>query len=298
MKSKSKGRLGTEIFGWSLNSPYLAYSAIFFLIPIVWAFWLSTMDWNLMSKNREFVGVNNFIDLFSDKRVQAAFFNSFRYLLAIVLLTVIAGVVVGLLVYHLPRAVKGICSVLFFIPYLTSGVATAVVMRYLLSDNGLLSTFLRDTFGISVKWLQDKNWTFWVIVLLVVWKMAGYYGLFFLSGLESISADIYEAAMIDGSTGLHRFFHIILPMILPTMTTVIVLAAGLGFGIFTEPYLLTGGGPASTTTTWQLEIYNASFVKFQSGYGAAMALACAVQIFITIKLITMAMNRVNKKFGA
>ena len=76
-----------------------------------------------------------------------------------------------------------------------------------------------------------------------------------------------------------------------------MLAAGLSFQIFSEPYLLTGGGPSMSTTTWQLEIYNTSFVSLQAGYGAAMALVNAVQIFITIQLITWVMNLINKKFG-
>ena len=86
-------------------------------------------------------------------------------------------------------------------------------------------------------------------------------------------------------------------MITPTLTSVIVLAAGLSFQIFSEPFLLTGGGPMLSTTTWQLEIYNASFVRFRSGYGAAMAIANAVQIFVVIQAITWIMNRLNKKYG-
>ncbi len=92
------------------------------------------------------------------------------------------------------------------------------------------------------------------MVGIVVWKMSGYYALFILSGIESIGDDVTEAAMLDGSTGLHKLLHITLPMIMPTLTTVIVLATGLAFGVFTEPYLLTGGGPNMTTTTWRLEI--------------------------------------------
>lgn len=103
--------------------------------------------------------------------------------------------------------------------------------------------------------------------------------------------------MLDGSTGLHKLLHITLPMIMPTLTTVIVLATGLAFGVFTEPYLLTGGGPNMTTTTWQLEIYNTSFTRFQSGYGAAMAIASAVQIFITLRIINAVTDRLNRRFG-
>ena len=135
------------------------------------------------------------------------------------------------------------------------------------------------------------------MVGIVVWKMSGYYALFILSGIESIGTDVNEAAALDGSTGLHKLLHVTLPMIMPTLTTVLVLATGLAFGIYTEPFLLTGGGPNLSTTTWQLEIYNTSFTRFQSGYGAAMAIASAVQIFVTLRIVNFVSDKLNKRFG-
>lgn len=296
-KKQSHGKKQESILGWIFCSPYLVFSLVFFLIPLMWAFWLSTMDWNLMSDNKKFVGLGNFIGLFQDNKVQAAFINSYRYLLPIVLLCFAFGLVIALLVSYLPEKIKGIMAVLFFIPYLTSGVATSVVVKYLLAYNSIFSVFLREKFGIDVNWLQDRKTTFAIMVILVVWKMSGYYALFILSAIEGISEDVNEACALDGSYGLHKLFHVTLPMIVPTLTTVIVLATGLAFGIYTEPYLLTGGGPNLATTTWQLEIYNASFTRYQSGYAAAMAIVNAIQIFVTLRIINVIMDRFNKKFG-
>ena len=298
MKRKSiTGNKKAGLMGWLLNGPYLIYSLIFFLIPLIWAFWISTMDWNLMSEQKTFVGIRNFAGLFADSRVKAAFINSYRYLLPIVVLCFAGGLIIALLVSNLPDKIKGLVAVLFFIPYLTSGVATSVVVKYFFNYNSAFNTFLRDQFNLNINWLTDQRYAFAVMVGLVVWKMSGYYALFILSGIESIGDDVTEAAMLDGSTGLHKLLHITLPMIMPTLTTVIVLATGLAFGVFTEPYLLTGGGPNMTTTTWQLEIYNTSFTRFQSGYGAAMAIASAVQIFITLRIINAVTDRLNRRFG-
>lgn len=294
---QSTGKRQESILGWFFCSPYLAFSFIFFLLPLMWAFWLSTMDWNLMSDNKKFVGIGNFAELFRDNRVQAAFINSYRYLIPIVILCFAFGLVIALLVSQLPEKIKGFTAVLFFIPYLTSGVATSVVVKYLLAYNSVFSIFLRDKYGIDVNWLQDKKAAFVIMVILVVWKMSGYYALFILSAIEGISEDVNEACALDGSRGLHKLFHVTLPMIMPTLTTVIVLATGLAFGIYTEPYLLTGGGPNMATTTWQLEIYNASFTRYQSGYAAAMAILNAIQIFITLRIINVVMDRFNKRFG-
>lgn len=282
--------------GWLFNVPYMAYSVIFFLIPLIWAFWLSTTNWNLMSNNKNFVGMDNFISLLTDTRVKAAFINSFKYLVPIVLSTFIVAMIIALLVHKIPEKFKGITAVLFFIPYLTSGVAVSVVVRYFFSYNSALNVFLRGK-QITIDWFRDPKWAFVIIVGIIAWKMSGYYALFILSALESISDDVHDACKIDGVQGLGKFIKVTLPMIIPTLTTVVVLTAGLAFGIFTEPYLLTGGGPDLATTTWQLEIYNTSFTNFQSGYGAAIAIASAVHIFITIKIITFLMGKLNEKYG-
>lgn len=283
--------------GWLLNAPYLVYSVVFFLIPLIWAAWLSLMDWNLMSKNKTFVGLKNFKALLIDERVNASFINSYRYLVPIVLICLLGGLVIALLVAQLPDKIKGVVAVLFFIPYLTSGVATSVVVKYFFNYNSVFNVFLRDKFNLVINWLTDEKYAFAVVVGIVVWKMSGYYALFILSGIESIGSDVNEAAALDGSHGFHKLIHVTIPMIMPTLTTVLVLATGLAFGIFTEPFLLTGGGPNLATTSWQLEIYNTAFTRFQSGYGAAMAIANAIQIFITLRIIKFLTDKLNKKFG-
>lgn len=296
-KKKNAFARRRDLIGWVLNAPYLLYSLVFFLIPLIWAFWLSMMDWNLMSDDRVFVGLRNFTDLFTDNKVQAAFVNSYRYLVPIVLLCFLFGLIIALLVSKLPDKIKGFVAVLFFIPYLTSGVATSVVVKYFFNYNSIFNEFLREHFGLNINWLTDERYAFGIMVGIVVWKMAGYYALFILSGIEGIGTDVNEAAALDGSTGFHKLIHVTLPMILPTLTTVLVLATGLAFGIFTEPYLLTGGGPNLSTTSWQLEIYNTSFTRFQSGYGAAMAIVSAVQIFITLRIVNFVADKLNERFG-
>ncbi len=295
---KNKRKVVNEVIGWSFNAPFLIFSGVFFIIPIVWAFWLSMLNWNMMSVDKEFVFLDNFIKIATSTSAKAAFVNSFRYLFFIVILSVIASFFIALLVYNLPEKIKGIVAVLFFVPYLSSGVATAVFVRYVLSYNSVINSFLRQIFNINIDWLQDSTWSFWIIVFLIVWKISGYYALFFLSGMESISQEIHEACALDGSSGFNKLVNVVIPIIIPTFSTVIVVASGLAFSIFTEPYLLTGGGPSNSTTTWILEVYNASFAKFESGYGAALALTCAVQIFITLKIVATLMEKLNNKYGA
>lgn len=283
--------------GFLFCSPYIVFFLVLFLIPLIWALWLSAMNWNLMSPNREFVGLKNFLDAFRDKKVLAAFKNSWKYFICVVSFSLLGGLVIALLVNRMPMRVRGIGSVLFFIPYLTSGVAVSVMTKYLFSYNSVLNTFLRERLNIEINWFINPTSAFAVIIIMIVWKLSGYYALYLTAAMQGISSEVKEAAELDGSMGAHRFFHITLPMMLPTITTILTLAAGTSLGVYTEPFLLTEGGPGNATTTWTLEIYYRAFTRFDSGYGTAMAILFAIQIFVTVRIINTVMRKLNQKYG-
>lgn len=283
--------------GFLFCSPYIVFFLVLFLIPLIWAFWLSAMNWNLMSPNRKFVGLQNFLNAFRDKKVLAAFKNSWKYFICVVSFSLLGGLVIALLVNRMPMRVRGIGSVLFFIPYLTSGVAVSVMTKYLFSYNSVLNTFLRERLNIEINWFINPTSAFAVIIIMIVWKLSGYYALYLTAAMQGISSEVKEAAELDGSMGAHRFFHITLPMMLPTITTILTLAAGTSLGVYTEPFLLTEGGPGNATTTWTLEIYYRAFTRFDSGYGTAMAILFAIQIFVTIRIINTVMRKLNQKYG-
>jgi multiple sugar transport system permease protein len=290
-RARGRGFARENRVGWLFASPYLVYALVFFLGPLAWAFWLTLTDWNLMSESWRFVGLSNFADALRSEHVGAAFVNSLKFLAAVVPITLAAAMAIAFVLHALPPSLKGIFSVIFFVPYLSSGVATSVFVKFFFSYSSSLNTWLREARGIRISWFTDPTAAFWVIVGIIAWKVSGYYALFLFASLESVPPEIGEAAEIDGASAPRRFFSISLPAIMPTVTTVVVLGAGLAYGIFSEPFLLTGGGPRLATTTWQLELYNASFVSFRSGYGAAIAMLMAANIFIVIRSITAAMDK-------
>ncbi|MCH3908473.1 MAG: sugar ABC transporter permease [Sphaerochaeta sp.] len=277
--------------GWLFSVPFLLNLFVLFAIPLVWAVWLAGTDWNLMSLSWNWVGLANLKTALRDANVHKVFVNGLKYLVAIVPLVCVIGMLVAEVLHHLPSQVKGIFSVIFFIPYLTSGVATSVFVRYFLSYSSSLNVWLRTRFGLTVQWFTNPHTAFWVIVFIIVWKVSGYYALFLFSSLESIPPEIGEAAEIDGATGLKRFFKVTLPMIASSMQSVIMLATGLVYSIFSEPYLLTGGGPQKATLSWQLLLYNTSFVGFRSGYGAMIAILLGLCIFVTLRIVVGVTNR-------
>ena len=277
--------------GWAFVTPYLLYVVILFAVPLIWAFWLGGTDWNLMALSWHWTGLQNLKTAFADPNVHKVFFNGLKYLAAIVPVVCFLSLGIASVLHNLPSRVKGIFSVLFFVPYLTSGVATSVFVRYFFTYSSILNVWLRNTFHSDIGWFTDAHVTFWVIVGIIIWKVSGYYSLFIFSSYEAVPPEIGEAAEIDGAGSITRFWKITVPIISSSMQSVVILAVGLVYGIFTEPYLLTGGGPSKSTLSWQLLLYNTSFVSFRSGYGAMIAILLGICIFITLRLVIAVSNR-------
>lgn len=290
--SGRRGRKGETRVGWMLISPYLIFGVVFFLIPLAWTFYLAFTDWNLISPKYEFVGISNFMQILKDAKVHKAFFTTYKFFLLFVPAVLICSMVEALVIYHIPKF-KSVFIIGFFLPYLASGVASSVVVRGLLSYESGINTWIRSTFGVNINWLNSTALAPMVIALIMVWKFSGYYALIIESGLESIPADVYEAANLDGAVGLRRFFSITLPLLYPAFYTVAILATGVVFHIFTEPYLLTNGGPNGATNTWVLQIYDEAFNKLNTGYGSAVAIVAATVTFLSIGLI----RKILEKWG-
>ncbi|HCX6200020.1 TPA: sugar ABC transporter permease [Listeria monocytogenes] len=282
--------------GWSFTSPYLIFTAIFFLVPLVWSIWLSVTDWNMMSPEINFVGFDNFIKAFTSPAVQAAFFVTYKFLIVFVPMALIISMIVAVLVNGLPKF-KGLYLVAFFLPYLSSGVVTSLIVQGLLSYNSALNVFLRGHFGWDIDWLGTPMSALVIISLMIAWKMSGYYALILISGLASINHEIYEAAAMDGSGRFRTFWKVTVPMLYPALFTVIVLAVGVSFGIFTEAYQLTGGGPNFATNTWQMEIFNQAFVNLNSGYASAISLMAATVTFASIGVIKKMLEKWGQRNG-
>ncbi|HEX7737401.1 MAG TPA: sugar ABC transporter permease [Ktedonobacteraceae bacterium] len=281
---QSKISLRKEFQGWLLTSPYLIFTLIFFLIPLVYSIYLVFQRWNLISPRPTFVGLTNFQEALTSPRIWQACLVSYKFIVLFVPLVMAASIGLALIVHHLPK-LKALFAIGFFLPYLASGVVSSLIGRGILAYNGPFNTFLRSIFGTSPDWLGDGNLALLIIVVMVVWKFAGYYALIFLSGLQGIISEVYEAASLDGANAWTTFWRITLPMLYPAFYTVLILAVGISFSLFTEPFMLTKGGPEMATQTWQLEIYYQAFEQFRSGYGATVALINAVVTLITILII-------------
>ncbi|MGZ9583641.1 carbohydrate ABC transporter permease [Paenibacillus marinisediminis] len=282
--------------GWLFASPYLIFSIVFFLLPLLYSFYLSFTNWDMISPTYDFVGLQNFTKALSSPGVQAAFWVTYKFMLVFVPLVTIMSLGVAVLVQGLPKF-RSLYLIGFFLPYMSSGVVASLIAQGFLSYNSPINVFLRNNFGLDIDWLGTPFSALFIVALIIAWKFTGYYALILTSGLESIDKEVYEAAAIDGVTDRQRFWKITLPLLYPAMYTTLILSFGVTFGIFTEIYQLTGGGPNYATNTWQMEIYSQAFTNLQTGYASAIALMASVVTFISIFFIRKFLEMWGKRNG-
>jgi multiple sugar transport system permease protein len=285
-------RIGTikrkeNIKGFWLASPYLLFTAIFFGYPFVWLVILAFSKWNFISSPKN-IGIDNFTKLFSDPMFWTVFENTIRFMLEFIPMVLVFSIALAI-AFSKAKHMRSFFAMSFLIANVSSGVAYSILFEQIFASNGPVNNFLYDTFGIFIPWFSDPNWAMFSIAIMVTWKFMGYYALIFLSGLQSIPNELYEAAKLDGANRWTLFWKITLPLLNPSFVMVVVLAITLAFGIFTEPFIITGGGPLNSTQTFMMIIYTDAFEKYQAGYSATIAIVAAglsfLMIFIVRKLI-------------
>ena len=282
--AKGKGSLSRveNIKGWLLSLPYWTYAAIFWGYPFIWLFILSLSRWNFI-KPRKFIGLKNFIKLVHDPIFWTVTWNTIRFMLYYIPLVLILSLALAVALSK-AKYFGAFFALSFLVANVSSGVAYSIMFQKLFSDSGPINAFLYDKFKFTIPWFTDPNWAMFSIVLIVLWKFIGYYGLILLAGIQAIPKELHEAAELDGAGKWTRFFRITLPLLNPSIVMVLVLAIGLSFGIFTEPYMITGGGPLNSTKTFLLVIYETAFEKYRPGYAASLSMVAAAFSFSLIWL--------------
>ena len=273
-----------EKYGWGLVSPYILYFLLISAFPIVFSFILIFMRWNMLSPMK-FVGLQNFITLFQDPLFWKALANTVIFLAIHIPLQIVLALVISALLNNPVLVGKAFFRGAFFLPVVISGVVVTILWKQLYStETGLLNNMLLSLGLGKVPWLTSTKVAMPAIALMATWKNLGLYVVILLAGLQNIPRNLYEAASIDGANKISQFFHITLPMVNPTLITVIVLSTIGGFSLFIEPYIMTGGGPLNSTLSVNLYIYQQAFSFYKMGYAATLGLTMAGVIFIVVAL--------------
>ncbi len=287
-----KNTMKNYLKGYLFLLPNFIGFFIFMAIPIIMGLVISFTDYNGFSQFN-FIGLKNYIDMFQDEYFLVSLGNNLLYT---------AVTVPGIVVFALLLAVavntgircSGLFKTMFFLPNISSMVAVGIVWAMLFNPTmGPINNFLRSL-GIEnpPQWISASDSALWSIMLVDIWKKAGYYMVILLAGLQSIPKQLYEAASIDGAGAVKKFFKITLPMLSPTMFMVMVLCIIQSFQVFDLVNIMTQGGPGRSTNVLVFRIYQEGFQKLQFGYASAMAYF----LFLIVLIVTLIQFRGQKKW--
>lgn len=264
-------------------APYILHFAVFVAFPVVFSVVLTFHSWNIISP-MEFVGLANYTRLFKDRQFWQAIYNTLRFLLIHIPLQIVIALALAEL---LNRTIRGAAffRAAFFLPVIVSGVVVTILWQQLLGYNlGMLNRILTSLSLPRVAWLDDPGVAMYSIAVMATWKNVGLYIILFLVGLQSVPVQYYEAADLEGATTWQKFRYITLPMINPTIFTVVVLSTIGGFSLFIEPYIMTEGGPMNSTLSAVLYIYRQAFQYYHMGYSATLGFFFALLILLVVAI--------------
>jgi len=281
--SVQRRRVTEALWGYIFLLPQLAGLLIFSLIPLIYVFYLSTVNWDGLGPI-QFVGLQNFINqLAPDSDLRTALVNTSYY----VLITVPGSVILALLIALGLNNVRGktVYRVLYFMPYITSSVAVAVIWFWILnSDFGPINALLFSWFHIQGPgWLTDQHFVIPSIAVVSIWQGLGFNMVILLAGLRNLPTTYAEAARVDGANRFQLFWRITMPMLSPIIFLVTVLSIIGSFQVFDQVFVLTSGGPGKDSYTMVYHIYHQAFEQFQFG----SASASAVILFVIILIVTL-----------
>jgi multiple sugar transport system permease protein len=282
-RGRRRQLLGRNPLGLLLSAPYLIFVLLVFAYPLVFAFYMSFHDYFFAAPgavvDRPFVGLANFQQVLTDPAVVRSFGNVGIFLLINVPLTVVLSLVLATALNKIVRA-RTFLRVSFYVPYVTASVAVVVVWLFLFNSNGLVNQIL-GPLAPDPTWLINPLLAMPTIAIFVTWKQMGFFILLYLAALQNVSDELYEAAATDGAGKIRMFFSITVPGVRPATVLVLLLATVTGANLFTEPYLLTGGGgPNGASSSPVLIMYQRGIEQGEPGIAAAIGVILVIGVLI------------------
>lgn len=275
--------LGRQPIGILLTAPYAVFIAVVFAFPLGLAVYMSFHDYFFTAPGatvpKPFVGFENYRRVLTDPDVMASFRHVGVFLIINVPLTVFLSLI---LAGALNRAIRGrtFFRVAFYVPYVTASVAVVGVWLFLFNSNGLVNKVL-GPLAPDPSWLVNSNLAMPLIALFVTWKGMGFYILLYLAALQNVPKELYESASTDGAGAWKSFWAVTVPGVRPATTLVFLLAFVTGANLFTEPYLLTGGGgPNGASTSPVLLMYQKGIQQGNPDVASAIGVLLVIGVLI------------------
>ncbi|MBE9013585.1 sugar ABC transporter permease [Pseudanabaenaceae cyanobacterium LEGE 13415] len=278
--------------------PALSVLGLTVFYPALQAFYLSFTRYDLIGEP-QWIGFENFQRLSRDPVFWQALRNTLLYLVCVVPVLAIAPLALAILVNQKLRGIRWF-RVAYYTPVIISMVVAGIAWKWLYSNNGLLNQFLGAIFSkfnldfAGVPWLTDPNLALFSVMVVTIWKGLGYYMVIYLAGLQSIPADLYEAASIDGSDGLRKHWDITVPLMKPYLFLVAVISAISATKVFEEIFIMTQGGPLNSSKTIVFYVYEQAFTRLEISYACTIGLV----MFLIILMLSIVRLAVQRSTGA
>ncbi|MEX3106106.1 MULTISPECIES: carbohydrate ABC transporter permease [unclassified Streptomyces] len=294
-RGRSRSLSRRNLHGWLFSTPFLALFGVFMLFPIVATLLMSFTDFGVRDVRQpleaDFVGVDNYVKLFSDDTFRTALFNTAYFVVVGVPVTVLLGLLAAVLLNNGIDRARTFFRVGFYAPVVTSIVAVAVVWRFVLDPTDGLIAGLATELGVKAPdFLGSETWAMPSLIALAVWRNLGTVMVLFIAGLQAIPTEVREAARLDGASGWAELRRITVPLLRPTLLYASVITTIGYLNVFEEPFVMTQGGPDNATLTVSLDMYREGFNFFHMGYASAMAYV----LFVVIMAITVLQLRLLK----
>jgi len=263
--------------------PYLTVYAAFLVFPVIYGFYLSFFDWNILS-TKIFIGFKNYIEAFNDPEFLSSFLHTIQFVLISTPVIIVVGFIMALIAVRPTKAGK-ISETVFFLPYMLSTSVVGTLWAWIFQKNYGLANQLLKSCGLSpLGWLTDPHIAMTSIIIATLWWTAGFNMILFSAGMKQIPEEIYDAAKIDGADGLTTLTKITIPLLKDTSLLVLVLQIIASFKVFGQVYVMTGGGPYGTTKVLVQYVYKTGFNYFRLGYASAMSIILFIVILVVSAL--------------
>ena len=292
-KKKLSGRKRVErVAAYIFVAPAVILLIAFLVVPMIYTVYFSGFKYQIMRPDAmKFIGLENYQKLFSDKNFWLALKNTVYFTVIVVPCQCVLALALALLVSKKFRGVA-VFRTMYFAPQLTSMVVISVLWSVLYNANpntGLINSILVSLGMSPIKFLSDASTAMNSIIFMSAWQGAGYQMMIFLAGLQGIPRDQYEAASVDGATKFKQFLYITIPGLKGTIKYVIMITMIQAMKLFTQPYIMTQGGPKNSTKTLVYYIYTQGFQKGNFGYACSIAAV----FFVIVVCMSMAMKKVT-----
>jgi len=275
-----------NLTGYVFISPWLIGFIAFMLVPLIVSLYYSFTEYDMLSPAK-WIGIKNYINILSDDDTfWSSLKTTFFYTFVAIPFRLIFALLLAVL-FSQKRKFLGVYRATYYLPSIIGGsVAVALIWRQLFSSRGALNSFLSLLLGIDYgkSWIGSPDTAIWTIILLAAWQF-GSPMLIFVAGLKQIPITLYEAAIIDGSNWWYKFFKITLPMLSPVIFFNLVVQLINGFMMFTEAFIVTGGGPFNKTLVYVLYVFRRCFTYYEMGYGCALSWILLIMVGIVTLII-------------